>query len=158
MKLIDFVVADAIVPELTSTQRDDVIRELVDSLVSAGALPANVADDIVKEIVAREKEGSTGFGKGIAVPHVKTTRIKKMVATIGVSHRGIDFKALDKAPVFSVVLLLSPKDQNDDHLQAMEKIFSNLQNDNFRRFLRQATSRKDIEELIHEADTQQLAG
>lgn len=158
MKLIDFVVTDAIVPELDATQRDDVIAELVDSLVASGAAPQSLRDELVKEIVDREKHGSTGFGKGVAVPHVKHEKIKKMVATIGVSQKGVDFNALDKAPVYSVVLLLSPKDKPDEHLQAMENIFSNLQKDTFRRFLRQSSSREDIQDLIQEADAQQLAG
>ena len=158
MKLIDFIHLDAIVPQLKSTERDDVIRELVDALVEAGAAPKRLRNDLVKQIVDREKHGSTGFGKGVAVPHVKHDKIKKMVATIGVSQQGVDFSALDKAPVYSIVLLLSPNDNPDNHLQAMETIFSNLQKDTFRRFLRQATSRQDVDELIHEADAQQLTG
>ena len=98
----------------------------------------------------------TGFGKGVAVPHVKSEKIKKIVATIGVSSRGVDFNALDKAPVYSVVLLISPVDAPDQHLQAMENIFRNLQKDTFRRFLRQATTDKEILDLIEEADTHQL--
>ena len=158
MKLIDFIHLDAIVPQLKSTERDDAIRELVDALVEAGAAPKRLRNDLVKQIVDREKHGSTGFGKGVAVPHVKHDKIKKMVATIGVSQQGVDFSALDKAPVYSIVLLLSPNDNPDNHLQAMETIFSNLQKDTFRRFLRQATSRQDVDELIHEADAQQLTG
>lgn len=158
MKLTDFVVKDAIIPQLKATDRDEVITELVDAILAAGAAPKTLRDEMIKLIIDREKRGSTGFGKGVAVPHVKHEKIKKMVAAIGVSQQGVDFKALDKAPVYSVVLLLSPKNKPDEHLQAMENIFSNLQKDTFRRFLRQASSRKDIEELIHEADTQQLAG
>lgn len=157
MKLQDFVVIEATIPDLQPTERDDVIRELVDSLVRVGAAPQDLRDDLIKMIIDREKHGSTGFGKGVAVPHVKHERIKRMVATIGVSQKGVDFNALDKAPVYSVVLLLSPKDKPDEHLQAMENIFSNLQKDTFRRFLRQVTSQKDIQELILEADAQQLA-
>lgn len=158
MKLIDFILLDAIVPQLKSTERDDAIRELVDALVAADAVPKRLRNDLVKQIVDREKHGSTGFGKGVAVPHVKHDKIKKMVATIGVSQQGVDFSALDKAPVYSIVLLLSPNDNPDNHLQAMETIFSNLQKDTFRRFLRQATSRQDVDELIHDADAQQLTG
>ncbi|HEX7009601.1 MAG TPA: PTS sugar transporter subunit IIA [Phycisphaeraceae bacterium] len=157
MKLQDFVVIEATIPDLQPTERDEVIRELVDALVRAGAAPQDLRDDLIKMIIDREKHGSTGFGKGVAVPHVKHERIKRMVATIGVSQKGVDFNALDKAPVYSVVLLLSPKDKPDEHLQAMENIFSNLQKDTFRRFLRQVTSQKDIQELILEADAQQLA-
>lgn len=158
MKLSDFVVTEAIIAELESTQRDEVIVELVDALVQAGAAPQNLRDELVSEIIDREKHGSTGFGKGVAVPHVKHDKIEKMAAAIGVSQKGVDFNALDKAPVYSVVLLLSPKHKPDEHLQAMENIFSNLQKDTFRRFLRQSSSREDILELMNEADTQQLAG
>ena len=157
MKLSDFIVGKAIVPQLTSTDRDDVINELIDALVAAGACDPAIRDELVKNILDREKKGSTGFGKGVAVPHVKHEKIKKMSATIGVSQKGVDFNALDKAPVYSIVLLLSPVNKPDDHLQAMENIFSNLQKDTFRRFLRQSTTGDEIRDLIQEADTQQLA-
>ena len=156
MKLQDFVVIDAVLPQLASTERDDVIAELVDVLVEAKAAPKSLRDDLVQQIIDREKHGSTGFGKGVAVPHVKHEKIKKMVAAIGVSQQGVDFNALDKAPVYGIVLLLSPKNKPDEHLQAMENIFSNLQKDTFRRFLRQATTREDLAELLEDADTQQL--
>ncbi len=157
MKLLDFVLTDALIPDLKSTQRDDVINELIDAIVAAGGVPKTLRDELVKEIIRREKHGSTGFGKGVAVPHVKHEKVKKMVAAIGVSQKGIDFNALDKQPVYSVVLLVSPADKPDEHLQAMENIFSNLQKDNFRRFLRQASTAEEIKDLLHEADTQQLA-
>lgn len=158
MKLQDFVVKDAIVADLQATERDDVIQELVDALIAAGAAEDALKDTLIEEILLREKNGSTGFGKGIAVPHVKHERITTMAAAIGVSQKGVDFNALDKSPVYSIVLLLSPKDRPDEHLQAMENIFSNLQNDQFRRFLRQATTTQDVLELIDEADAQQIQG
>ncbi len=157
MKLLDFILPDALVPELKSTERDEVIAELVDAAVAAKGVPKTLRDTLVKEIIGREKHGSTGFGKGVAVPHVKHEKIKKMTAAVGVSQKGVDFNALDKEPVYSVVLLLSPIDQPDQHLQAMENIFSNLQKDNFRRFLRQADSAQAIKDLLLEADNQQLA-
>lgn len=158
MKLGDFIAPKALVPQLESTQRDDVIGELVDALVSGGVLDAKLRDDVIKKIIEREKHGSTGFGKGVAVPHVKHEKIKTMAATVGVSAHGVDFNALDKAPVYSVVLLMSPQDAPDEHLQAMENIFRNLQKDTFRRFLRQASTNEEIMDLIQEADNHQLQG
>ena len=158
MKLSDFVNSEALIPELQSAKRDEVITELVDALIAAGAVTASVRDELIEQIIQREKHGSTGFGKGVAVPHVKHEKIKKMSAAIGISASGVDFNALDKAPVHSVVLLMSPADKPDEHLQAMENIFRNLQKDTFRRFLRQATSNDDILDLIEEADTHQLKG
>ena len=158
MKLQDFVVTEAIIPQLKGTGRDEVIRELVEQLIAAGALAKALREDVVKLIIDREKHGSTGFGKGVAVPHVRHDKIKKMAAAIGVSQQGVDFNALDKAPVYSIVLLLSPKEKSDEHLQAMENIFANLQKDTFRRFLRQAASVEEIRDLLQEADAEQLQG
>ena len=152
MKLSEFIVTDAITPELQSTDRDGVIRELVTALATAGALREDAVDDVVAALIKREQNGSTGFGKGVAVPHVKHPKVKKMAGTIGRSEGGIDFAALDHQPVYSVVLLLSPDNQPQQHLQAMNIIFSNLQKDMFRRFLRQSTTRPAIQELLDEAD------
>jgi len=160
MKLKEFIVSEAIVPELTATDRDGVIRELVHALSAAGALPPAAVDEVVAALIKREQNGSTGFGKGVAVPHVKHPQVKKMAGTIGRSESGVDFAALDHQPVYSVVLLLSPAPAdegektraNQHHLQAMNVIFNNLQKDMFRRFLRQSTTRQAIRELLDEAD------
>lgn len=156
MKLLELVVEGAIVPQLNSKERDAAIEELVDALVAAGAASKAMRDELLKMILDREKKGSTGFGKGVAVPHVKHKAIKKIAAAIGVSQAGVDFKALDKAPVFSIVLILSPLDNPNQHLKAMENIFGNLQRDTFRRFLRQATTVEAVKDLLLEADNQQL--
>ena len=138
MKLSDFVDTAAIIPDLEATDRNGVIRELVQSLVARGVIDAAGADGISQAVIYRENQGSTGFGKGVAVPHVKHEAVKRTMATVGRSSHGVDFAALDRAPVYIVVLLLSPKDDPDGHLAAMEKIFRHLREDNFRRFLRQA--------------------
>jgi len=152
MKLRDFIVNDAVIPELKASDRDGALRELVTALSLAGALPADAVDEVVSSLVKREQNGSTGFGKGVAVPHVKHVKIKQMAGTIGRSPAGLDFAALDHQPVFSIVLLLSPENQPQQHLQAMNIVFSNLQKDMFRRFLRQANTRQSIVELLEEAD------
>ncbi|MFQ5428923.1 MAG: PTS sugar transporter subunit IIA [Phycisphaerae bacterium] len=152
MKLSDFVVPEAIIADLQATDRNGVIRELTHALGEADALPAEDAAIVAKAAIQRENQGSTGFGKGVAVPHVKHEKIPKIMAAIGRSAEGVDFAALDRAPVYTVVLLLSPPDSPQAHLQAMEIIFRNLQQDRFRRFLRQAETAGAILELIHEAD------
>ena len=152
MKLLDIVVKDALIPDLESTERDEAIGEMVDALVSAGAASAELRDEFVKAIIKREKRGSTGFGHGVAVPHVKHPSITKMVVSVAVSQKGVEFNALDKQPVYSIFLLLSPEDKPEDHLDAMEAIFGNLSHETFRRFLRQAKSVDDIVTLLEEAD------
>jgi mannitol/fructose-specific phosphotransferase system IIA component (Ntr-type) len=152
MKLQDFIVQESILADLAGADRDSVIREMVASLAAHGALPAAAVDDVVAALLKREDIGSTGFGKGVAVPHAKHPAVKRMAGTVGRSAAGIDFGALDHQPVYSVVLLLSPEAQPQQHLQAMNTIFSNLQKDMFRRFLRQCATREAICELLQEAD------
>ena len=152
MKLRDFIVTDSIIANLNATDRDGAIRELVSSLATAGALPQDAVDEVVAALIKREQNGSTGFGKGVAVPHVKHAKVKKMAGTVGRSVNGIDFAALDHQPVYSIVLLLSPENQPQQHLQAMNIVFSNLQKDMFRRFLRQSATKQAIVELLDEAD------
>lgn len=152
MKLRDFIVTDAIVPQLEADDRNGAIRELVNSLAGAGAIEQDAVEEIIAALIKREQNGSTGFGKGVAVPHVKHARVQKMVGTIGRSAGGIDFAALDHQPVYSIVLLLSPENQPQQHLQAMNIVFSSLQKDTFRRFLRQSDTREAIVDLLDEAD------
>jgi mannitol/fructose-specific phosphotransferase system IIA component (Ntr-type) len=152
MKLRDFIVPEAVTAELSASDRDGALRELVHHLAEAGALPVDAVDEVVAALIKREQNGSTGFGKGVAVPHVKHAKVHKMAGTIGRSVGGIDFAALDHQPVYSVVLLLSPENQPQQHLQAMNIVFSNLQKDIFRRFLRQVPTREAIVELLDEAD------
>jgi mannitol/fructose-specific phosphotransferase system IIA component (Ntr-type) len=152
MKLREFINTDAIVANLKATDRDGAIRELVTSLAEHGAMPTSAVDEVVTSLIKREQNGSTGFGKGVAVPHVKHPKVKQMSGTVGRSETGIDFAALDHQPVYSIVLLLSPENQPQQHLQAMNIVFSNLQKDMFRKFLRQSSTREGIVDLLDEAD------
>ncbi|MEO6437347.1 MAG: PTS sugar transporter subunit IIA, partial [Tepidisphaeraceae bacterium] len=115
MKLKEFIVGPAIIPELQSADRDGALRELVTSLAASGAMPQEAVDEVVAALIKREQNGSTGFGKGVAVPHVKHVKVTKMAGTVGRSVNGIDFAALDHQPVYSVVLLLSPDNQPQQH-------------------------------------------
>ncbi len=152
MRFEDFVCFEATIQEFQAADRDGVIGELVSSLDRAGKLGKNNAKAITRAVIKRENEASTGMGKGVAVPHVKHKAVKDVVVAIGQSGAGIDFSALDKQPVYSVILLVSPANEPDEHLQAMENIFRNLQYEKFRRFLRQCRSAEQIEDLLREAD------
>ena len=152
MKLADIVCFDAVVPQLQSNDRNKVIEELVQALADLDKIEGADASALAAAVAKRESEASTGIGKGVAVPHVKHEAITEPVAVIGCSGDGIDFASLDKQPVYSVFLLLSPASNPDKHLQAMETIFKNLQKDDFRRFLRQAQTKQDVVEAVKDAD------
>ncbi len=158
IKLTEIVAKGAVIPHLSSSQRDEVVTELIDALIASGSASPTIREELIGRVLDREKKGSTGFGRGVAVPHVKHKSVATIAAAIGLSPHGIDFNALDKQPVYSVFLLLSPEDRPEDHLQAMEAIFKNLSKDTFRRFLRQSASAEDIIELLAEADGHGLAG
>ena len=149
---MDFVCLEATVAELQQSDRDGVIAELVSSLDQSGKLGKGNGDKITAQVIRRENEASTGMGKGVAMPHAKHSAARDVVAAIGLSSAGIDFMALDKAPVYSVILLVSPKDNPDRHLQAMESVFRHLQKERFRKFLRMCRSSEQIHELLVEAD------
>ena len=157
MKLSEIVRKKSIVTHLESTERDDVVRELIDALIESGAAEASLRDELVEAVLDRERRGSTGFGRGVAVPHVKHQSAGSISAAIGLSQTGVDFNALDKQPVYSIFLLLSPADNPEEHLQAMEVIFKSLSHETFRRFLRQATTVEEVMTLLEESDSQQLA-
>jgi len=152
MKFEDFVCFEATVPEFEAADRDGAIAELVSSLNKAGKLGESNSKAITRAVIKRENEASTGMGKGVAVPHVNHKAVKDVVAAVGQSQAGIDFSALDKQPVYTVILLISPVNEPDKHLQAMENIFRNLQYEKFRRFLRQCRSAEQIEDLLREVD------
>lgn len=156
MKLSQLVPEGAIVARLATTERDKVIAEVVDALISSGAAAPVLRQELIDRVLERERRGTTGFGRGIAVPHVKHKNVSRMAAAIGLSAGGVDFSALDKQPVYSIFLLLSPADQPEEHLHAMEVIFRNLGKETFRRFLRQAQTVDEVRVLLDEADGQQM--
>ena len=153
MKLSEFVVAGSVIPELEATDRDEAVRELVASLVTAKKMSSDKVDVVTRALLKRENKGTTGFGRGIAVPHLRVCpEVTEPVIAIGRTTRGVDFTSLDARPVHSIVLLLIPPDHTECHLQCMEKIFLYLKRDNFRRFLQQADTVGAIMELFREMD------
>jgi mannitol/fructose-specific phosphotransferase system IIA component (Ntr-type) len=156
MKLRDIVVDDAIIPNLAARDRDAAITEMIDALVQAGAVDPKRRDEFIKSIIKREQRASTGLGHGVAVPHVKHPDVREIRVAVAVSQRGVEFNSLDRQPVYSIFLLLSPEDRPEDHLDAMQVIFGNLSQETFRRFLRQVKSTEDVLTLLTEADEKQL--
>lgn len=156
MKFSDFVSSKSIRAELNSTDKESVVSELVDSLLAAGDIEEKDRDDIIKAIMKREELGSTGIGRGIAVPHTKHPSVDKLVGTVGVSIGGVDFDSLDGEKVQLFFLLVSPPDRPGDHLRALENISRQLRDETFCRFLKQSRNTEDIMQLLEEADNNQF--
>jgi nitrogen PTS system EIIA component len=156
MKLSDFVVPEAILPELRVESKEAAIRAMVESLKSSGSIPPDEEEGIVAAIMKREELGSTGIGNGVAVPHTKHPAVDRLIATVALSKEGVDFASLDNEAVYILFLLVSPPDRPGDHLRGLENISRHLRNQNFCSFLRQAKTREEVVELLHEADNNQL--
>jgi PTS system fructose-specific IIA component/PTS system nitrogen regulatory IIA component len=152
MRMSDFVVREAIIPELTASSKEAVIRAMVESLRAAGAFRGADLEDIVRTILKRELLGSTGIGRGVAIPHTKHNSADKLTGTVAVSHSGVAFESLDGEPVFIFVLLISPQDRPGDHLRALENISRCLRDDAFVRSLRAATTKEEIGALLDKVD------
>ena len=142
--LSDFVVRDAIIPGLSGTTKEGVIREMVESLRGAGQFKNADIEDVVKAIQKREMLGSTGIGRGVAIPHTKHNSVDRLTGTVAVSRTGVAFDSLDGEPVYVFVLLISPQDRPGDHLRALENVSRLLRDDNFVRALRAAETREAI--------------
>jgi PTS system fructose-specific IIA component/PTS system nitrogen regulatory IIA component len=152
MRMSDFVVREAILPDLKATTKDGVIREMAESLRAAGYFKGTEPEDIIKAILKRELLGSTGIGRGVAIPHTKHSSVDRLVGTVAISRAGVGFDSLDGEPVHVFVLLTSPQDRPGDHLRALENVSRRLRDDGFVRALRQATTREAIWTLLDEAD------
>ncbi len=156
MKFADFICAKAIKPTLESFDKEAVVTELVASLVDAGEIKADDKENIISAVMAREDLGSTGIGRGVAVPHTKHPSVEKLVGTVGVSVDGVDFNSLDGEKVQLFFLLISPPERPGDHLRALENISRQLRDDTFCRFLKQSKTIDDIQQLLDEADNNQF--
>ena len=150
MRMSDFVVRDAIVPDLAATTKEGVIREMVESLRNAGYFKGTDPEDLIKAILKRELLGSTGIGRGVAIPHTKHPSVERLIGTVALSRAGVNFDSLDGEPVHIFVLLISPQDRPGDHLRALENVSRKLRDDAFVRSLRQAASREAVWALLSE--------
>jgi PTS system fructose-specific IIA component/PTS system nitrogen regulatory IIA component len=156
MKFADFISREAIRAELTAEDKEGVIREMVQALLDAGKIERSEFESIIKAILKREELGSTGIGRGVAVPHTKHPSVDRLVGTVAVSHEGVDFNSLDGERVQLLFLLISPPDRPGDHLRALENISRQLRDDTFCRFLKKAKTAEEIEQLLDEADNNQF--
>lgn len=152
MKFSDFLSRAAIIKEVSSSNRKEVIKELVEAIKNAHNLRGFKTESIVEALMKREKLGSTGIGNGVAVPHTKLEGLKDVVASFGRSSMGIDFNAVDGEPVHLIFLILTPADKPEANLQALQRVSQAIKQTNFCKFLAGAKETKDIFDLLKEAD------
>ena len=156
MKFSDFICKEAVRTQLEADEKEAVIRAMASSLLEAGKISDDDYESIVEAILKREELGSTGIGRGVAVPHTKHPSIDRLIGTVAISEEGVDFDSLDGDKVHLLFLLVSPPDRPGDHLRALENISRQLRDDTFCRFLKQSRSPDDVWQLLEEADNNQF--
>jgi mannitol/fructose-specific phosphotransferase system IIA component (Ntr-type) len=122
MLLMDLLSEEVIAPHLESDSRDGILGELIDLLVRAGSLPAEARGRALAAVVTREERQSTGLGSGVAIPHGTCSDVDEVVAALGIHPTGVDFAAIDDAPVRLVILLLVPPNLLQAHIRTLAGI------------------------------------
>jgi fructose-specific phosphotransferase system IIA component len=150
MSLANLLSAEQIIAEMKATQRWDAIVELIDLLVEQGKIQREARESILASLKQREETMSTGIGFGIAIPHCSSDRISEVVAAFGRSSEGIEFDALDNAPVKFVVLFIVPKNQFQTHLRTLASIAKFLNDRSVRDELANAADAQSILRVFRE--------
>jgi len=114
----------------------------------AGLLPAMDPDQVLELIMAREHLGSTGIGHGVAIPHSRMPDLAEPVIAMARHPEGIDFDAIDGQPVYIVVMLLVPDDEEGQHLALLAKLARLLQKDAFRQSIMAAEDGQAMSDLF----------
>ena len=150
MSLADLLPAEQIIPEMKATERFSAIVELIDLHVAQGKIKPEDRESILASLKQREETMSTGIGFGIAIPHATSDRIEEVVASFGRSSQGIEFDALDNAPVKFVILYLVPKNRFQTHLRSLASIGKFLNDRSIRESLAAAKTADEIHAIFLE--------
>jgi PTS system nitrogen regulatory IIA component len=119
MDLGDIVTQEAIIPDLRVSSKKQLLQAIAEKASEITGLSARAIFDT---ILQRERLGSTGVGKGIAIPHGKFANFDRIAGVFARLHAPVDFEALDDQPVDIVFLLLAPESAGADHLKALSRI------------------------------------
>ena len=156
MQIMDFLSKKAIITDIKSTRKEDVIKEMVDLLIEAGDVEKRNRNKLIDALMSREALGSTAIGQGIAIPHAKCDCVDKLVASFGLSKKGVDFDSLDGELAYIFFLLVAPQDSAGPHLKALARISRLLKDKYFRDTLRASTDEKSVIKIIAQEDEKKI--
>jgi PTS system nitrogen regulatory IIA component len=149
MKILDALQMEAILPDLKSRTKTEILEELAAPIAHLTGIHRN---DLVRVLLERERLGSTGIGLGIGIPHGKLKNIDNLYIGFGLSRPGVDFESLDGQPTHLFFLLVTPENSMGLHLKLLARISRILKNEPFRQRLMQARTREEIFSIITEED------
>ncbi len=150
MKIMDILVKEAVILDLESSTKDDVLAEMSRHL--AGAVPSVDEGRLLQVLRDREGLQSTGIGEGVAIPHGKLPGLERLLASFARSVKGVDFASIDGQPTSLFFLLVVPEHSGGQHLKALARISRFFRDPGFRRKLVEATSLDDVFKGIEEED------
>jgi mannitol/fructose-specific phosphotransferase system IIA component (Ntr-type) len=121
MELRSFLDKSAVRLDLQATSQDDVLRELIELL----NVDARTSSILFKCLKRRENFGSTGIGRGVAIPHCRSLAVSRLRVAYGRRQHGIEFRALDGRPVSSFFLIVAPPNESpSDYLPVLGRLVS----------------------------------
>jgi PTS system nitrogen regulatory IIA component len=135
MGLSEFLSPDAVVLDLEAACKREALARLAEK---ASALTGRPAEAIRTALMEREQLGSTGVGRGVAIPHGKIDGLGAMVGILAKLATPVDFEAVDDQPVDLVFILLAPTDATAAHLKALAKVSRLLRDEDVREAMRGA--------------------
>ncbi len=146
-KLTDITTPDLIDIDLTGSTRDEVIDELIQTLDKQDVLHS--AESFKEAIVNREQEGTTGLGMNIAIPHGKSSAVKKPAVVFGIKREGVDWNSMDGTDTKLIFMIAIPKArEGDDHLKILQMLSRRLMNESFREELLNVSSKEEAYRLL----------
>ncbi|PEG12273.1 PTS fructose transporter subunit IIC [Bacillus wiedmannii] len=143
MKITELLKRDTVIMNLTASNKEAVIDELVEKLDGANRL--NSKAEFKEAILKRESQSTTGIGEGIAIPHAKTKAVKQPAICFGISVSGINYESLDGQPAHLFFMIAASEGANNTHLETLSRLSTLLMDEGFRKQLLEA---KDEEELL----------
>ncbi|MGD7652099.1 MAG: PTS sugar transporter subunit IIA [Verrucomicrobiales bacterium] len=148
MKLANLLSADEIILDMKAAEHWPAITELVDHLVENNRLDEEQREQVLEALRAREDQVSTGIGSGVAIPHAFSDELEEVIAIFGRSKEGIDFEAIDNAPVHYIILFIVPRKDYHLHLRTLAAIAKLFTNCEVRRQLSCAETRDEIRMIL----------
>lgn len=155
MKITDLLSADAIALNVTAKSKDDVLRQAVDLMVKQGNILDK--DEYLKAVFAREEEGTTGVGEGIAIPHGRCEGVKEPGLIAMVIPDGVEFDALDDEPVSLLFLIAANPASGSAHIDILSKLSGMLMYDEFTAALKSAKTPEEFLKVIDDAEEEKDA-
>ena len=149
-KIADYINVDTISLDLKSKNKNAVIKELYEGIKNKETMKNEELG--LSDIYTREAIGSTGIGKGVAIPHAKTESAKELTVAFGVSREGIDFNSLDEEDVHLFFVFASPNKDSHIYLKVLARISRLIREEDFREALFNCKTAKEIIECIKEKE------